>query len=388
MIVSLALLLAAPAAALLQPDPYGAPPPAGTVERLAYDAERGGAAQDAAIDRWLTDHADAPPSVRSMLYHRLCVDYGVHGGGEARVSACTAAVKTAASEEDESDLKTAIMFRGVPPLVAQGGGVVVLIDNPLGSKSASITVNGISLPWFVDTGAEISTLTASTAAKLNVRMLGDSGNIGTPTGTPVVGRLGVIDRLTIGGATIEHLPVLVLPDAMLTITKHYTIPAILGLPALAALGRVAWLDGGRRLALGRDAPTPSGKTVRVYWHEDGLGIPVTTPIGTRGAQFDSGADKTALFRSALPLLSPAQTTAMAERTVAMGGAGGTVATKVRVLPRFTYTLAGTPLTASDVNVEDKQEGAGRIGSDMIVQTSLLTIDFTTMTLAAKPLARP
>ena len=383
MIATLALLLAQ--AALPQPDVYAPPPKAGTAERLAYDAQLGGAAEDAAIEAWLAAHADAPAAQRAMLFHRLCNDYGVTLGGEKRVTACAEANKLAPDGEDASDEKIAEAFRAAPPIRAHGGATVPTIANPLGSKSANVTVNGITLPWFMDTGAEISVVTETTAAKLGVRVLPGSSDVGTSTSNRVTGKLGLIGKATIGGTTIEHLPVLILPDAMLKLGKDFTIPGILGLPAFAALGRIAWLDGGKRLALGTAAPLPRSKRVRVYWHEDGLGIPITTPLGTAGAQFDSGADSTALRRPGLALLTKDQLASSAERNATIGGAGGFVTTKVRVLPQLDYTIDDVPLQALKVNIETNDSSAGRVGSDMIAQLKLLTIDFATMTLQAVPL---
>lgn len=383
MIPIVALLFAQTAAA--QPDPYAPPPAAGSAERLAYDAQRGGAPEDAAIEAWLKAHPDAPVPTRAMLLHRLCNDYGVTLGGEKRVTACAEANKLAPDGEDASDAKIAEAFRAVPPIRATGGATVPTIANPLGSKSAEVTVNGVTLPWFMDTGAEISVVTESTAATLGVRILPGSSDVGTSTSNRVTGKLGLIDKATIGGATMENLPVLILPDAMLKLGKDYTIPGILGLPAFAALGRIAWLDRGTRLALGSDAPLPKGRTVRVYWHEDGLGIPIATKLGTMGAQFDSGADSTALRRPGLALLTSDQLASAAERDATIGGAGGYVTTKVRVLPRLDYAIDGVAVSATKLNIEDNDDSAGRIGSDMIAQLKLLTIDFKTMTLQAVPL---
>jgi predicted aspartyl protease len=381
----IAVLLAQ--AILRQPDPYAPPPKAGTAERLAYDAELGGAAEDAAIETWLAVHADATTQTRAMLLHRLCNDYGVRIGGEKRVTACTEANKLAPDQEDASDQKIAEAFRSIPSIRASGGATVPTIANPLGSKSANVTVNGVTLPWFMDTGAEISVVTETTAAKLGVRVLPGSSDVGTSTSNRVTGKLGVIDKASIGSATVENLPVLILPDAMLKLGKDYTIPGIFGLPAFAALGRIAWLDRGTRLALGSDAPLPKGRTVRVYWHEDGLGIPVATPIGTAGAQFDSGADATALRKPGLALLGKDQLASTVERDATVGGAGGYVKIKVRVLPRLDYSLDGVPLTALKLNIEDNDSSAGRVGSDMIAQLKLLTIDFAAMTLQAVPLQK-
>lgn len=381
-------MLAAQVTALPQPEPYAPPPPEGSAERLAFDAELGDPKADPAIDAWLTANPDAPLPQRAMLFHRLCIDYGIHGPVDKQIAACTESSRLSNGDEDASDAKIATILRSTPRPSTTGSTIVPLISNPMGSKSADAVVNGISMPWFVDTGAEISTITESTAKKLGVRILEGSTDVGTSTSNRVTGKIGVIDKLTIGTATVEHLPVLILPDAMLNITSDYTIQAILGLPAYVAFGRIAWLDGGKRLALGSAGPAPSGKTVRVYWHEDGLGIPMATPLGVRGVHFDSGADSSSLRTSALDLLTNDQAATATERDVAQGGAGGIVRTKLKVLPRLDYMLAGVPVTAVKLNIEPSDDSAGRVGNDMIVQLKTLAIDFKTMTLSAEPIAKP
>jgi hypothetical protein len=248
-------------------------------------------------------------------------------------------------------------------------------------------VNGAILPWIVDTGAEITTLPESTAIKIGVKIMKGTADVGSSVGS-VRGKLGVIETATIGKVTIRNVQVLVLPDSMLRLAKDYVIPGILGLPAIAATGRIAWLDGGTRLALGSDAPEPSGVTDRVYWHEAGLGIPLRTAVGIAGAQFDSGADGTALRQPGLALLTNQQIASAAERDGMIGGAGGYIHVKQRILPELDYTLAGAPLKSSKVPIEESADSAGRVGSDILPRLKMLTIDFATMTLTAVSIAAP
>lgn len=377
------LVLAALAAVSIQPDVYAPPPATGTPERLAYDAELGGEKEDAAIEAWLQAHPKAPAPQRALLWHRLCNDFGVRVGGMHRVTACTNAVKLTGDSEDKSDLAIAMAFRDVPGTTAEGQATVPLVANPLGSRSADVTVNGTTLAWIVDTGAEITTVPASTATRIGVKFVDGTADVGSAVGS-VKGKLGVIDMATIGGVTIRHIQVLVLPDAMLQLAKDYVIPGILGLPAIAATGRIAWLDGGARLALGMAASKPSGKVDRVYWHESGLGIPLRTAIGTAGAQFDSGANGTSLRQPGLKLLSGQELDSAIERNATVGGAGGFITVKQRVLPELRYTLAGAALKSMKVAIEDNVDSAGSVGSDILPQLKALTIDFATMTLAAEP----
>lgn len=373
-----ALVLLAP------PNVYGPKPAAGSAERLAYEAELGGETQDAAIETWLAAHPDAPVPQRALLWHRLCNDYGVRVGGARRVTACMNAVKLTGDVEDKSDLDIANAFRAVPGTLATGHTTVPLLTNPLGSRSANVTVDGTTLPWIVDTGAEITTLPESTARKIGLKIVEGTADVGSSVGN-VQGKLGVAETVTIGGVVIRNVQVLILPDSMLQLAKDYVIPGILGLPAIAATGRIAWLDGGTRLALGSDAPKPFGVIDHVYWHEDGLGFPLRTAIGIAGAQFDSGADQTALRQPGLALLTKRQIADAAERDGMVGGAGGFVRVKQRVLPELDYRLGAARLKSFKVSIEENDSSAGRIGSDILSQLSVLTIDFGTMTLAAEPI---
>lgn len=382
----LILLFAAQTVALAQPDVYGSAPRAGTPERLAYDAELGGATQDAAIEAWLARHPDASAPQRALLWHRLCNDYGVRLGGARRVTACRNAVELTGDSEDKSDLDVAMAFRALPGTSATGRATVPLAANPLGSRSADVTVGGTTLPWIVDTGAEITTLPESTATRIGVRFVEGTADVGSSVGS-VRGKLGLIETAVIGGVTIHNIQVLVLPNSMLRLAKDYVIPGILGLPAIAATGRIAWLDGGTWLALGEDAPAPKGVTDRVYWHEAGLGIPLRTAVGTAGAQFDSGADGTALRQPGLALVSKQQIASASEHDAMVGGAGGFVQVRQRILPTLDYKLAGAPLRSSKVAIEENADSAARVGSDILPQLRMLTIDFSTMTLAAAPIAR-
>jgi hypothetical protein len=320
------------------------------------------------------------------MWHRLCSDDGVRGWYDAALTACSAEAKGAPKGEADDDIAMARALQGVPPVRALGSARVPLTPNKLGSRSASVTVNGFALPWFVDSGAEVSVVSQSVANRIGVRMLPGGVQVGTTT-APVQGRMGVVDTLTIGEATVENLPVFVLPDAQLTIADLPTIPAILGLPALVAFHRVAWLDGGQTLALGEAAPSVPADAPRLYWHEEGIGVPIATSRGTRGAHLDSGANASYLRGPGRALLTRAQIRSAVAHDQRIGGAGGVVRTRQKVVAKLAFKLAGAPVVLSDVSIADQdKEGAARLGDDAIAQLGALTLDFDRMRVAATPRA--
>jgi hypothetical protein len=385
-LLALPVLMAASNASLPPlPDPY-ATPSKGTVDTLLRRSQFGEPGADTAIERWLAANPRAPKADRAQLWHRLCSDDGLFGRYAAALEACTNETAVAPKGEADDDVAMASLLNGLPPVRATGSTLVPLIANKLGSRSASIIANGFALPWFVDSGAEVSVVSQSVADRIKVRMLAGTVKVGTTTAA-VRGKMGVVDKLTIGDATVEHLPVIVLPDAQLTIADLPTIPAILGLPALVAFHRVAWIDGAQELALGDAAPAVPAGAPRLYWHEEGVGVPISTVRGTRGAHFDSGANASYLRAAGHALLTRRLERSAVTHERRLGGAGGVVRSRQKVLPTLTIKLAGAPVTLSDVSIaEQDKEGAARIGDDAIRQLGALTLDFDAMRVAAKPLA--
>lgn len=271
----------------------------------------------------------------------------------------------------------------VPPIRASGSARLELERNRWGGTSVPVTVNGVTLPWFADTGAEVTVLSSSAANKLHPRLLGRTINVGTSTaGTQ--GELAVVDLLRIGGATVENVPVLILPDANLGASAGEAIPAILGLPVLVAFGRVAWLDNGTILALGGKAPPVTDASHRIYWHDDGVGIPLRTAAGVMGAHFDSGANLTSLGQSFLGLLSAEELADVEEREVHTAGAGGTIVQHEKQLASVGLDVGGASVELNHVGLDaGSRSDAGRAGMDLVFPTSLFVLDFVHMAMRAE-----
>jgi hypothetical protein len=269
---------------------------------------------------------------------------------------------------------------------------------PRASGSARVPVTaGVHVPVqtgdykgsvIADTGAEISVMMQSVARAAHVKMLGASRDVGSTTAT-ISGQIGLIPEVKLGGAVVKNVPVLVLPDAQLTITdgtKSVSLPFILSLYALADFGRIAWLDHDKWLALGSAAPVSVPGAVPMIWHPAGIAVPLQGPGGIRVAQFDSGADVSYLYENAVPLLSDAERTAIVAARRKIGGVGGVVEEEIRRLPTAHFTLAGQPLVLTNIDVAKKTETgeAARLGEDVLLTYSAVIFDFGAMTFSAAP----
>ena len=168
---------------------------------------------------------------------------------------------------------------------------------------------------------------------------------------------------------MENVPVLILPDAQLMVGNVHQIDGILGLPVMVAFGRVAWVDAGRSLALGEAAPKARPSSPRVYWHDEGLGVPVSTPREILGAHLDTGANATDWREEGLPLLDPGTIAAATDEIAHVGGAGGVVEVKQKQLP--STHLSPRPSAGHAPKVSGSNgpgpTSAARIGMDAVSQ---------------------
>jgi clan AA aspartic protease (TIGR02281 family) len=379
--LSLLMALAA-ASAPVESDPYAAPPE-GEVAAMVRSAQFGEPGADSTIVAWLKANPSAPRSDRGRLAHRLCHDLLARNADAPAAEAWGAAGESGADDARAAAISAAL--REDPRIQASGAARVGLTPNGVGSRDASVTVDGVSAPWLVDTGAEISVVSSSLARRIGLHPRPGPVTVQSTTGV-ATGEMAIIDRLDIGDAAVENVPVLVLPDAQLKIGDRPQIQAILGLPVLVAFGRAAWLDAGATLALGEAAPTPPPDAPSLYWNEEGIGLPVSTDRGVRGGDLDTGANETSLRAPIHALLSPKIEASAVYRRGKVGGAGGVVDTNDKVYPEISLNVAGVPMALKNVSLnEAERDGVARLGADVVARLSLLDMDFETMRVAVRPL---
>src|ERR1700761_6443926 len=161
--IALALALTA----LSAEDPYG-PAPADPVSVLVRAGQFGEPGADAGLSAWLAAHPNAPSIDRLRVVHELCRDLAVRSAHAAAARACSASRDLGGA--DRQNALNSAGLADVPPVRAIGSVRVALKANGLGSRDATITVAGVSAPWLMDTGAEISVVSQSLATRIGVRL--------------------------------------------------------------------------------------------------------------------------------------------------------------------------------------------------------------------------
>lgn len=123
---------------------------------------------------------------------------------------------------------------------------VTITRDKVGLPRTGVTINGATQETVLDTGANLSVVSLSTARKLKLRMLDGAASVGSSSRQAVATRIGVADRVAIAGLTLDHVAFLVLDDAQLNmpVPGGYQIDAIIGFPVLRELERVQFTSDG------------------------------------------------------------------------------------------------------------------------------------------------
>lgn len=293
--------------------------------------------------------------------------------------------------EMQERLDTARILKGTPATTVSWSGPVrlAMTREIVGLWSVPVSRRGVVARWSLDTGANYSVVSESTAKRLGLSILDGSTTTGSSTTHRVSVRYAMVPELTLGTATLRDLVVLVLADEALHAkgpTFDYQIDGLLGYNAFAALGSITFDRTGLFLAR-PDAP-PLANSGPLLMNEL---IPViTVTVGGRPLpmSLDSGANSTTLYQPYAELFR-AQAASWATGKNTFMGAGGSVKADTLRQPRVEFALAGRKAALSDVTVLTSSHDGnaeilfGNAGVDLVNSYASFTVDFRTMRVDAE-----
>ncbi len=115
-------------------------------------------------------------------------------------------------------------------LTGNAGGATILSRGEGGHFFAEASVNGMSVNFLVDTGATGVALTTQDAQRIGLVFApSEFSVIGSGASGPVRGKLIVLDRVAMGGKTVEQVPGAILEHAEMS---------LLGQSFLARMGKI------------------------------------------------------------------------------------------------------------------------------------------------------
>ncbi len=336
------------------------------------------------IEDRLAQQPQAAPGVRAVLLFALCDAYGRVGRYRKAQEACEQGAVANPGPSSPGAARSIAFWKSLAaqePLSVKGSIDAPLTESWNGMGLLQGQVDGESIPWAIDTGAEVSVLRASEARRLGVRMISTSVAVAGTAAATAEGGLGMLDRLVIDGAEIRNLPVLVAPDAALRVGDQF-VPAILGMPVFYAFGSVEFLDFGARLRTGVRPLRRGGE--RLTWTTAGVAFPVGLPRGPVTVHLDTGANRTELAAHSVGLLSAAERMDLETRSIGASDIAGATRRDVSVARRLDIRIGRRVCRLREVWFGSDLAGeAGRAGFDLVRGCRRLALDFEAMRVWAE-----
>ena len=281
-------------------------------------------------------------------------------------------------------------LRLVPPMriVHVASGSLPFRRDRAGMIRVHLKIGAHAQEAVLDTGANFSTISVSAAKRTGVRMLPRAVTVGSSTEQSVPTQLGIARRVQIGAAVLSNVVFIVLPDSALSFPHGYRIDAIIGLPVLMELGRLAFSNSGAptfTYGVHRDVLPEQGdvhSNLLLSGLEPLVLVHVPGAPGLLRMALDSGANATGFTHNAVAD-APVLLQHAAQHALHLGGAGGVVTERKALrLPHVALVIGGRLFKLTDVAVSSRSSAGsdGTIGQDILRQGSRWTLNFKSMTL--------
>ena len=238
--------------------------------------------------------------------------------------------------------------------------------------------------WIVDSGANLSVVSKSVADKLGLEVSSFGSTAEGSSGLAVPVHTAVIPEMQLGPAVFHNAPVLVVADSDLSFPSlDYRIEGSLGLPVLAALGKVTFYRDGR---IQFDHANQDSETNRAPHN---LFLERFAPLII--ADFGSGNQLFTIDTGALGTMLSAQFYEQSRGAfdssdlvnLELVGAGGTLVAPAYQLRGMVAKLGGSCARLKTVQLLTQPTGSadefyGNIGQSALSSFTSVTFDFNAM----------
>ena len=246
-----------------------------------------------------------------------------------------------------------------------------------------ISIHGVRASYWFDTGANLSIMSESEAARFGLKARAVSTQVGVSTGSRISLRVAVADELSIGSIRLRNVAFLVGPDDQPPFNEWKPGKrGLIGMPVLMALRRFTW---------DRDGSFEVGSKPNNLSHAslcfDGSYPVAQIQFDTRNIALvlDTGAVNTDLFPP-FAVAFPEVMRRAKKESYKTEGVGSAVEMSAAVLDSLQFRIGGLPVVLSTANVllnptDDRSKFfEGNLGIDLLRQAQKTTFDFGAMTL--------
>jgi hypothetical protein len=253
-----------------------------------------------------------------------------------------------------------------------------------------LTVNGTSVHWLVDTGANFSMISDAEAARLGLVIRESDGRAADLAGGSIAVRIAIAPRVVIGRTQFEDVTFLVMPAGQMPWKE---LPpgkqGILGLPLAIALDVLRWNRAGMchtGSAGVSDTSVPSPPNLRF----ERLQVITNVELDGKPTEFvlDTGNQAgTQLWERFGKDFEPLVQERGRKGTVQVTQVGGATDRDVVVVPGLRLKVGGKVTNLAEGNLFSRPVGDerfhGLLGMDVLSQAAEVTIDFRSMTLTLR-----
>lgn len=283
----------------------------------------------------------------------------------------------------KDDGKTVHLLRDVPPQTVEmhGSFSIPIYQSELGTIETKLSVKGVTRSWILDTGANYSVLTESSAKQMGLKLSQEAAQTQGASGAENPLHIAVVPEMKVGTAVVRNVVILVLPDKALLVStpkNKHQIEAILGYPVLSALGQLTFASDNLSVEPGGDS---SGAVM--YMQELNPLVQCRVNGHEMLLFFDTGASSTALTARYYNAFRPEFTNAARKRR-GIAGAGGIKYVESYILPAVSVEIGGEKTVLKDVAVDPEPRGSdfdllyGNLGRDVTAKFKSFTFDFKAM----------
>lgn len=285
--------------------------------------------------------------------------------------------------KNDSIIRNALKDIPQQSILKHKDAVIPWEKDKLGLVEIPLTCAKTIYPAIFDTRANLSSINATYAKKLSLRMLPATIKVSSGiTGNKFNCGLAVADSLYIGDILVRNSIFIVMPDSILYFSElHFSINIILGFPVIAQLKEIHLFQN--RTMVIPEKPTPSSFH-NLFLDGQNPIIAVASNNDTLPYLFDSGASSSDFFSNYFRKYKAAVIKNGSKQSVHTAGAGGMKEMEV-------YKWKNLPVRIANKNVVLKEaiihtnptEGVvetfyGNLGQDLITQFKEMILNFDSM----------
>jgi hypothetical protein len=290
-------------------------------------------------------------------------------------------------KERQQEQRTIAGFHGLPNQIVEKIAPSTL-HHEEGSIFVPLSIDGSAATYFFDTGAWISGMSESEAARLGLSVKDTSGTLGNSSGSRVGFRTAVAKEVVVGNVRFKNVSFAVFPDNQ---EPWSVLPpgrrGIIGVPMLVGFGTLRWTRAGT-MEIGNGPEPFDIRKSNLVFDNDHLVVTATVAERTVLATLDTGAETTDLYKPFADEFANLLKENGKKDSTEERGVGHTETFDSVTLPELRIRLGGLDTVLSPAHVLLKSIGAnccvGNFGMDLLRQGPSFSIDFGTMTLRLGP----